>query len=568
MKVISFAALIILFTAMTSWLCNLPQDIGLDVPDGKLNSLSFAPFREGQGPVQEVFPSDEQVLADLKLMGDKTHNIRTYASSEGNMPKVAEWAGKYGLTMLQGAWLNALPDKNEKEIAALIKSANEHPDVVKRVIVGNEVLLRGDLPADKLIGYIRRVKQAVKQPVSYADVWSMYLKYPELIKEVDFITIHILPYWEDRPISIEEAPDHIGKVVDNVRREANTIAPNKAILIGEAGWPSNGRQRGHALPSVVNEAKFIRSLLKVAKDNHFDVNIVEAFNQPWKSAFEGVVGASWGLYDSSRQQVFPLTGEVYENVQWFKHLTTSCVIFLILSLRYFKALQTLPTVRLVAFLALLQLFSVLLVNQTAELWYTSYNTAQRVQTAVIVLASIVLGGLLLKRSYALLSEQQHSEKLSKSLFNFYLLFSFYALYQTYYLATDGRYLSFPSTVTSIAVFGLIGLSMVRLMTQSQWTVQDFSLNQLLGNTASNLQNKLLGMLLLLLGIGLVIGETQAFMASRDLIMEQPDATLRLQVSLGFTLGNGQLVKWLVSLIILAIPMLISSKVQENINPVQ
>ena len=568
MRVISFAALIIVFTALTSWFCNLPEDIGLDVPNGKLNSLSFAPFREGQGPLKEIFPSDEQVLADLKLMGDKTFNIRTYASSEGNMPKVAEWAGQHGLTVLQGAWLNSLLDRNENEIAALIKSANEHPDVVKRVIVGNEVLLRGDLPADKLIGYIRRVKQAVKQPVSYADVWSMYLKYPELIKEVDFITIHILPYWEDRPISVEEAPEHIRKVVENVRREANAIAPNKAILIGESGWPSNGRQRGQSVPSVVNEAKFIRALLKVAKDNNFDVNIVEAFNQPWKSALEGVVGASWGLYDSSRQQVFPLTGEVYENAQWFKHLTTSCVIFLILSLRYFKALQTLPTARLVTFLALLQLFSVLLVNQTAELWYTSYDTTQRVQTAGIILASIVLGGLLLKRAYALLSEQTHSEKLSASLYNFYLLFGFYAFYQTYQLAVAGRYLSFPNLVTSIAVFGLIGLSIIQVMTKKTWQWQTFSLNQLLGNQASNLQNKVLGGLLLLSALGLIVGETQAFMVSRDLIAEQPDAAIRLQVSLGFTLGNGQLVTWLASLIVLAVPMLIGSKAQQAINPVQ
>ena len=75
--------------------------------------------------------------------------------------------------------------------------------MVKRVIVGNEVLLRGEMDVDRLIGYIREVKRAVKQPVSYADVWSMYMKYPKLINEVDFITIHILPYWEDEPILVQ-----------------------------------------------------------------------------------------------------------------------------------------------------------------------------------------------------------------------------------------------------------------------------------------------------------------------------------------------------------------------------
>jgi len=171
--------------------------------------------------MEKIFPSPEQIDADLKLMGEKTFNIRTYASAEGSMPAIPELAGKYGLTMLQGAWLGSEEAANKKEIAELIRSANAHPDVVKRVIVGNEVLLRGDLPADKIIAYIRQVKKAVKQPVSYADVWSMYMKHPELIKEVDFITIHILPYWEDRPITVEEAPDHIQRIVRNVRAEAD-----------------------------------------------------------------------------------------------------------------------------------------------------------------------------------------------------------------------------------------------------------------------------------------------------------------------------------------------------------
>ncbi|MDP3839570.1 MAG: exo-beta-1,3-glucanase, partial [Methylococcales bacterium] len=397
----------------------MPQDVGQDVPAGKLKSLSFAPFHEGQGPVEGIFPSPEQIDADLKLMGEKTFNIRTYASAEGNMPVIPELAGKYGLTMLQGAWLGSVEAANKKEIAELIRSANAHPDVVKRVIVGNEVLLRGDLPADKLIDYIRQVKKAVKQPVSYADVWSMYVKHPELIKEVDFITIHILPYWEDRPITVEEAPDHIQRIVRNVRAEADAISPNKAILIGESGWPGMGRQRGWSVPSVVNEAKFIRSLIKVAADNNLDYNIVEAFNQPWKSAMEGVVGANWGLYSVDRQEVFPLTGMVYENPQWHKGLLASIIIFFIVTLRHWQALHSLPTTRLLLFLGLLQVLSVLLVSQMHLLWYTSYTDLQRLQTLVTVGFNIVVGGLIMRRSYALLANQDNSAKFCEILYTLY-----------------------------------------------------------------------------------------------------------------------------------------------------
>lgn len=557
MRIISFAVLIIMLTSAGFWLTNLPQDVGQDVPAGKLKSLSFAPFHEGQGPVEGIFPTPEQIDADLKLMGEKTFNIRTYASSEGNMPVIPELAGKYGLTMLQGAWLGSVEAANKKEIAELIRSANAHPDVVKRVIVGNEVLLRGDLTADKIIAYIRQVKKAVKQPVSYADVWSMYVKHPELIKEVDFITIHILPYWEDRPITVEEAPDHIQRIVRNVRAEADAISPDKAILIGESGWPGMGRQRGWSVPSVVNEAKFIRSLIKVAADNNLDYNIVEAFNQPWKSAMEGVVGANWGLYSVDRQEVFPLTGMVYENPQWHKGLLASIIIFFMVTLRHWQALQSLPTARLLLFLGLLQVLSVLLVSQMHLLWYTSYTDLQRLQTLVTVGLNIVVGGVIMRRSYALLANQDNSAKFCEILYTLYGLFGVFALYQTYQQAVAGRYLSFPTVATSIPVAGLVGLMVIRAVTESRWTWQTMAVNQLLGNTDSKtIQNKLMGWALVLVGVALIIGETYAFMISRDLIAEQPEFLIRLRVCLTFTLTNGQLLGWLASLAVLATPLLI------------
>ena len=118
--------------------------------------------------------------------------------------------------------------------------------------------------------------------------------------------------------------------IKQVQQEADSIAPGKPILIGESGWPGEGRQRGWSVPSVVNEAKFIRALIKVANENGFDYNIVEAFNQSWKSELEGVVGANWGLYSVDRKEVFPLTGKVYENPDWLKGLIASTILFLII----------------------------------------------------------------------------------------------------------------------------------------------------------------------------------------------------------------------------------------------
>lgn len=543
---------LVLLMAILGWLMNQPKNVGPDVPQGKLNSLSFAPFWEGQGPMEGNFPTVPQLDSDLRLLGGKTHSIRTYASAEGSLPEIPALARKYGLTMIQGAWLGGIKKTNQLEIDGLIRSANANPDVVKRVIVGNEVLLRGDLGADELVQYIRAVKQAVKQPVSYADVWSVYLKYPQLMKEVDFITVHILPYWEDEPIAVEQAPAHIGRIYSRVQQEAQRLGQDKPILIGESGWPSEGRQRGQAIPSVVNEAEFIRGLIEVANANHFDYNIVEAINQPWKSELEGVVGANWGLFSSVREEVFPLTGPVYENPRWYWTWGAAIGIWLVWVGVLWKPLKALPILPLAALLGFAQILALLWVNQTEWLWYTSYTLWQRLATVSLVGLDAVLAGLILQSGYTLLARQAVKQKLADGLYLLYGVFGVYAFYKTVWLAVSGRYVSFPILSLSIPVIGLLGLLLILYTSGRQWPLAIWKV--LAVGKRQLVLEKWLGYALLATGVGLIVGETLAFWQSGDLLLAYPEAGKRLLVSLRFTLTNQQLLQWLGCLWVLSLPL--------------
>lgn len=545
--------LVLLVHASFAWLSNRPQDAGIDVPSGKLMSLSFAPFREGFSPLEEVFPPVEHVDQDLQLLADKTHSIRTYSSLGGGLEKTPELARKYGLNMIQGCWLGYGYLDNKKEMAALIKSANENPDVVKRVIVGNEVLLRGDMDVDRLIGYIREVKRSVKQPVSYADVWSMYMQHPQLIKEVDFITIHILPYWEDEPISVEHASEHLEKIVKQVGDEARGIAPGKPILIGESGWPSAGRQRGMAIPGVVNAAKFIRGMIQVATRHGFDYNIVEAFNQPWKSNLEGVVGANWGLLSAGREPVFPLTGPVYENPDWLLDFGVSTALWLLIVAVFFKKLQVSSWSRLIAFLLLTQLFSICLVTLAHFLWYTSYSGLQRAYTILIVIANSALGALILQRCIGLLNETSAAELLARRLRNGYLFFILLALYKTYGLAVAGRYLSFPIEQFAIPVLGIFGLMLCKVLSQGRLALEILAFDQLSGWNMHGRRERLIAYALAFAAMAMVLGETKAFMDGRDFIQAHPGISAGLPVALEYTLFNRQLLLWLGCLLSLSLP---------------
>ena len=140
------------------------------------------------------------------------------------------------------------------------------------------------MTATDLAGYIRSVKaQVTGIPVTYADVWEYWLRHREIYEAVDFITIHILPYWEDFPIRARYAAAH----VDSIRKRVAVAFPAKEILIGETGWPSAGRMREGALPSRTNQARVVSEVLELARREKYRVNLIEAYDQPWKRAARG-----------------------------------------------------------------------------------------------------------------------------------------------------------------------------------------------------------------------------------------------------------------------------------------
>ncbi|HYD06046.1 MAG TPA: hypothetical protein VEC60_09980 [Reyranella sp.] len=300
------------------WWPNRPVEIS-GWTAAPLQSVSFAPYRPGQSPLTRVFPSPDQIEQDLKRVQGKVRAVRTYSAGE-NLETVPQRAGKYGLKVWHGAWLNDNDKENLEQINLLIDHANRYADAIERVIVGNEVLLRKDLTANQLRGYIRLVKSRVKQPVTYADVWEFWLRNPQLADEVDFITIHLLPYWEDEPIGLDRRePDgalRIEKHIVDIYRKVQARFPGKKIVIGETGWPSDGRMRSDARPGRVEQVRYFSIFRQIAEREHFDYNFVEAFDQYWKSRQEGTVGGTWGLLDAQREDKFQLGQPVSAEPQW------------------------------------------------------------------------------------------------------------------------------------------------------------------------------------------------------------------------------------------------------------
>ena len=341
----------------------------------RVQGMAFSPFYASQDPVVQVLPSDVDIDRDLQLLSGKVTAIRTYSSLK-SLGRVPEIAARHQLKVAVGAWLDRRVATNELEVQAAIDLANQHPNVI-RLMIGNEVILRGDLSVAQLGAQLDRVRDSVSQPVSTAEPWHVWLRHPELVKHVDYLAVHLLPYWEG--IGVEQAIDYLTSCMEQLER----AYPGKPIVIAEVGWPSDGRTREAAVASTSNEAMFLRRFLDRARQEGYIYYLMEAFDQPWKARYEGAVGAYWGIYDVHRQPKFAFVEPIVRIPQWQTLATVSVAIAtLILGMLYVHSL-TLGT-RGRSFLA-----AVVYAAATTLVWII-YDYSRRYLTVTSVLVGTVL----------------------------------------------------------------------------------------------------------------------------------------------------------------------------------
>lgn len=325
-----------------AWIAAHPEAVAPEVAASRpLAGVAYSPFGRRDDPGQGRLPGDREIRADLALLRDLTPQIRTYSASE--WPGLPAAAAAAGLRMTAGVWLGADDERNQRELNAIVNTVREvngkagasGPLAIERVIAGNETLLQKKLAYATLVDMLERLRRTLGVPVSTAEPWHVWMDNPQLVRHVDFITVHLLPYWDGVPHT---------RAVDQALlqlRQVQQRYPGKAILIGEFGWPSGGdavpgsdavpgtdRLRkarpltgnpgteAHATPQA--QAMVLREFVarQPREAPGVEYFLIEAFDQPWKSAIEGAAGAHWGLFDAARSPKFSFTGAVPANGWW------------------------------------------------------------------------------------------------------------------------------------------------------------------------------------------------------------------------------------------------------------
>ena len=268
----------------------------------KIMSLSYSPSGLETEAQLNAGISEARLRTDLQQLAQYTSRIRTYSTDHG-LERVPAIARELGLKVTLGIWLGKDRRRNVAAVEKAISAAAAFPDVVDRVLVGNEAVLRSDLPSREVISHMRRVKTALAgfgTQVSTGETWHIWLTHPELAAASDFVAAHILVYW-DGVASVDAGP-YFAQRFDELRK----AFPNKKIVIAETGWPSGGDPRGGAVPSAQSQADVVRGFLEQAAAQNYDYNIVEAYDQPWKVIHEGRVGAFWGILTDDGKPKFAL----------------------------------------------------------------------------------------------------------------------------------------------------------------------------------------------------------------------------------------------------------------------
>ena len=281
-----FATAILLFAFAGTSDC-LSQDTSQ-----KLGGVCFSAVRDNESPARQIHSLPSAIEADVAFASKLAVAIRTYTISSSSY-LIPEFCEKYGVDCIVGAWIGPSRWQNDAQMEQLAKLTSQKNPRIKAVIIGNEVLHRGDCTESQLIEYVRTAKKTTNVPVAVADTWRAWIEHPQMADAVDICGVQIYPFWEGH--AIDGAAAYTLQRV----REVQAKYPDKRIVLTEFGWPTGGESLGQAEASVENSVRYMREVIPLLEQSKIEYYYFSIWDERWKLGPEGAVGAHWGLCESS-----------------------------------------------------------------------------------------------------------------------------------------------------------------------------------------------------------------------------------------------------------------------------
>ena len=316
-------------------------------------AINYSPYRTSRNVNElggEVI-TPANVLQDLRLVQATGIGTIRLFSSRAFARTVLEVIrdNNLDLKVQLGAYPNPIPNAaaeadNIAELDACIALANDFPTIVQAVSVGNETMVEWSthkVPVADMARYIRKVRNAIRQPVTTNDNFLFWASVPKEIAEVvDYAAVHVYPFldtfynptafdWRQKAVpedqrataminaSVAEAKSQFERARKGLAQLNLGLIP---MVIGETGWTAVDTAGGPNLAfraHPVNQKMYFEAMQRWAEEGRRDVQgpkavfVFQAFDEPWKQGDDG-----WGLFNARREARYVVQGLGTCGVTW------------------------------------------------------------------------------------------------------------------------------------------------------------------------------------------------------------------------------------------------------------
>jgi len=333
-------------------------------------AISYGGYRKKSRDVQPTIAQLKEDMSILSSMGIKI--LRTYNVQLAHAPNLLKAIREmkqenpdFEMYVMLGAWIdcknawtdqapdhNIESEQNEGEIGRAVALANEYPEIVKVLAVGNEAMVKWAesyyVQPNVILKWVNHLQDLKKKGELPQDLWitssddfsswgggDPLYHVPDLenlIKAVDYISFHTYPYHNSHynpdfwkvPATEAEASD-MEKVdaamvraidfakaqYDSVSSYMRSLGVEKPIHIGETGWAtvSNGHYgpKGSKATDQYKQAIYYKLMREWTNSAGISCFYFEAFDEQWKDAGNQYGSENhFGLFTINGEAKYPI----------------------------------------------------------------------------------------------------------------------------------------------------------------------------------------------------------------------------------------------------------------------
>jgi len=341
-------------------------------------AICYGGFRT---PKTDVVPTVQEIKEDMRILAAmKIKVVRTYKVHNKEISNLLTAISElkkeqkdFEMYVMMGAWIDCKnawtsnppihteeSERNATEIAEAVRLANQYPDIVKIIGVGNEAMVNWAtgyyVTPNIILKWVNHLQNLKKEGKLSKDLWitssDNFASWGgggkeyhvddlnELIKAVDYISLHTYPmhdthynpaFWgikeSERSLTEKEkidaavlrARDYAVSQYKSVVSYMKSIGADKPVHIGETGWATVCNElygkNGSKAVDEYKSSQYYKIMREWTNKEGITCFYFEAFDENWKNSANPLHSENhFGLIDMQSQAKYTIWNLVDEGI--------------------------------------------------------------------------------------------------------------------------------------------------------------------------------------------------------------------------------------------------------------